>query len=135
MTDAAASYHLAIRRRLIIFAALAALALGACGGGQKSTLPPSPGKSGAIALSDLAHNPEVYADAQIETVGTVGRTRAGHASLYVLDGGRGTRIVLEPSSRAASELGRRVQVSGLFTVTFQLGYEILISRIAPAATL
>jgi len=31
-----------------------------------------------------------------------------------------------------ADLGRRVRVSGLFTVTFELGYEILVSRIAAA---
>ena len=83
----------------------------------------------------LAHDPEVYADAQIETLGTVARVRDGHTALYVLEGGGGKRIVLEPDSAAAGDLGRRVRVSGTFTVTFQLGYEILISRIEPAATL
>jgi hypothetical protein len=109
-----------------------------CGGSQKSTLPPSPGKSGAVALRHLANDPEVYADAQIQTLGTVARVRSGRGgrtTLYVLDGGGGKRIVLEPSSAAAGDLGRRVRVSGIFTVTFQLGYEILISRIEPAATL
>ena len=32
----------------------------------------------------------------------------------------------------AADLGRRVRVSGLFTVTFELGYEILVARIADA---
>jgi hypothetical protein len=114
--------------------ALAVAPLGACGS-QKSTLPPSPGGSGAVALHDLAHYPEVYADAQVATVGTVARTYDGRRRLYVLDGGDGTRIVLEPNSSAAAELGRQVRVSGLFTVTFQLGYEILISRIAPDGSL
>ncbi len=109
----------------------AALALAACGS-QKSTLPPSPGTSGAVALRDLAHFPEVYADAQVTTVGVVARTPGG---LYVLDGGHGKRIALEPSSAAARELGRRARVSGLFTVSFQLGYEILISHIAAGGTL
>jgi hypothetical protein len=109
--------------------ALVVAPLAACGS-QKSTLPPSPGGSGAVALRDLAHYPEVYADAQVATVGTVGETRAGGTRLYVLTGGHGTRIVLEPSWRAAGKVGSRVHVSGLFTVSFQLGYEILISRIA-----
>jgi hypothetical protein len=113
---------------------LAVLALGACGG-QRSTLPPAPSRSGAVALSDLAHHPEVYADASVATIGTVARVSGSKPPLFALDGGHGTRIVLEPSSRAAGELGRRVRVSGLFTVSFQLGYEILVSRIAPAASL
>ena len=108
-----------------------AASLAACGSGPRSTLPPSPGKAGEVALRDLAHFPEVYADAQVATVGAVGRVTAGRTALYVLEGGHGRRIVLEPSARAARLLGRRVSVSGLFTVTFQIGYEILISRIAP----
>jgi hypothetical protein len=118
-----------------ILAALAVTVVAGCGGSQKSTLPPSPGRSGAVALRYLAHDPEVYADAQIQTVGTVAAVRERSTTLYVLDGGGGKRIVLEPDSAAAGELGRRVSVSGIFTVTFQLGYEILISRIEPAATL
>jgi hypothetical protein len=119
----------------LILAALAAVALAACGAGQKSTLPPSPGGSGAVALSTLAHFPEVYADARVATIGTVARAAGGHSQLYLLEGGGGKRIVLEPSSRAAAELGRRVRVSGLFTVTFELGYEILVARIAPIGRL
>jgi hypothetical protein len=120
-----------MRRRLISLGVLGMLALTACGS-QRSTLPPSPSASGAIALSELAHHPEVYADATVVTVGTVARACGGRTPLFVLDGGHGTRIVLEPSSAAARELGRRVRVRGLFTVTFELGYEILISRIATA---
>ena len=123
-----------IRRSPIMLVALAATALAACGS-QQSTLPPSPGGSGSVALHNLARYPEVYADAQVATVGTVAAVHSGHRVLYVLDGGHGTRIVLEPTARAASELGRRVRVAGLFTVTFQLGYEILISRISPDGTL
>jgi len=114
--------------------ALAATALAACGS-QQSTLPPSPGGSGSVALHNLARYPEVYADAQVATVGTVAAVHSGRRVLYVLDGGHGTRIVLEPTDKAASELGRRVRVAGLFAVTFQLGYEILISRISPDGTL
>jgi len=121
---------------------LAAVPLGACGS-QKSTLPPSPGASGLIALRDLARYPEVYADAQVSTVGTVASTGSPRGRLYILDGGAGARIVLEPNAgadsdlgrRVAADLGRRVRVSGLFTVTFQLGYEILISRISPDGSL
>jgi hypothetical protein len=117
-----------MRPLAIMLTVAAAVALSACGS-QKSTLPPSPGGAGAIALHDLARYPEVYADAQVATVGTVSSTGAGRTRLYVLDGGHGTRIVLEPNSSAAPDLGSRVRVKGLFTVTFQIGYEILISRI------
>jgi hypothetical protein len=118
-----------------MLAALVATVLAGCGGSQKSTLPPSPGKSGAVALRYLAHDPEVYADAQVQTLGTVAWARKGRMTIYVLRGGGGKRIVLEPGSAAAGDLGRRVRVSGTFTVSFQLGYEILVSRIVPAATL
>ena len=131
VTHSAASYHQAIPRRLITLGVLGVLALAACGG-QRSTLPPSPGASGAVALSELAHHPEVYADARVATVGTVARVSGGRKPLFALEGGHGTRIVLEPSSSAAADLGRRVRGSGLFTVTFELGYEILVSRIAAA---
>jgi hypothetical protein len=135
VTHPAASYHPSIvRRTLTTLLPLAALLLAACGG-QRSTLPPSPSASGAVALSYLAHDPEVYSDATITTVGTVARAGHSRPPLFVLDGGHGTRIVLEPSSRAAGELGRRVRVSGLFSVSFELGYEILVSRIVPAGTL
>jgi hypothetical protein len=118
-----------------MLAALAVAPAAGCGA-QMSTLPPSPSGTGAVALGNLARYPEVYADAQVATVGTVRRATAARA-LYVLDGGGhdGTRIVLEPSSSAARELGRRVRVVGLFTVTFELGYEILISRITPVGSL
>jgi hypothetical protein len=138
VTHASASYHHDIRTpQIIITALLAGVALAACGS-QKSTLPPAPGTQGTVALRYLAHDPEVYANAQVATLGTVGRTRAGRTTLYVLDGGRGARIVLEPADPAASVagyLGERVEVSGLFAVSFQLGYEILVSRIAAAGTL
>jgi hypothetical protein len=117
-----------------MLAPFAAAVVAACGS-QKSTLTPAPSKSGTVALSYLAHDPEVYANAQVATVGTVERVYSGRTPLYVLAGGHGTRIVLEPSSSAAGELGRRVLADGLFTVSFQLGYEILLSRILPAATL
>jgi hypothetical protein len=143
VTHAPASYHPQIHRPLIMLIVLAAVPLGACGS-QKSTLPPSPGRSGSVALHDLARYPEVYADAQVSTVGTVASTGSPHGRRYVLDGGGGgARIVLEPNAgaaadlgrRVAANLGRRVRVSGLFTVTFQFGYEILISRISPAGSL
>jgi hypothetical protein len=120
---------------MITLVALAILPLAACGS-QRSTLPPSPGTAGSVALRDLAHFPEVYADATVATVGTVARIGGRANPLFVLEGGGGgARIVLEPAARAASELRRRVRVSGLFTVSFQLGYEILISRITPVGSL
>ena len=87
-----------------------------------------------MSLHDLAHHPEVYADATIVAVGTVARAHSS-SRLYQLNGGGGTRIVLEPTSQATRFLGQRVRVSGIFTVTFKLGYEILVSKITPDATL
>ena len=113
---------------------VAAAVLLVSGEGPKSTLPPSPGRGGMIALYYLAHQPEVYADATITTVGTVARVAGASPALYSLQGGHGKRIVLEPSHSAARELGRRVRVRGVFTVSFQIGYEILVSHIAAAQT-
>ena len=114
--------------------AFAAFALAACGS-QKSTLPPAPGAGGTIALAHLAHDPEVYADATVTTVGTVARLQRPGAALYALRGGDGAPIVLEPSASAARFVGRSVRVSGIFTVTFKLGYEILVAHIVPSDTL
>ena len=63
------------------------------------------------------------------------RVATAHGPLYTLRGGHGTRIALEPSSSAARYAGRSVRVSGIFTVSFSLGYEILISKITPSGTL
>jgi hypothetical protein len=135
VTDRTDSYHALIRRPPSALAPLAALGvltltLAGCGG-QHSTLPPPPGASGQIALGTLARHPEVYAGATIQTVGTVARARSPRPArpLFQLDGGHGVRIVLAPAARVAHELGHRVRVEGLFTLTFQLGYEILVSHV------
>ena len=113
---------------------LAALALAACGGqGSRSTLPPAPGPAGTVALRLLAHHPEVYSDAQVQTVGTLEPVRVGGRRLYSLTGGGAARIVVEPSSLAARHAGRRVRVRGVFVVTFEDGYEILASQVTPIA--
>ncbi len=132
MTDRAAAYHQSIRA---LPAILAALVLAACGGAsQRSTLPPAPGPAGAIALRLLAHHPEVYSDAQVQTTGTLEPVRSGRRRLYALrGGGGGARIVVEPSSLAAPHSGRRVRVRGVFVVTFQDGYEILASQVISLA--
>jgi hypothetical protein len=115
-------------------AVLAALFVAACGGGQRSKLPPAPGGGDAVALSNLAHTPEVYADATVQTVGTVVPTRIGHQHLYALAGGDGgVQIVLEPTARFAGEVGHRVRVHGLFSVTFEVGYVLLASKVTPEA--
>jgi hypothetical protein len=113
---------------------LAALALAACGGSShRSTLPPAPGGGDTVALSNLTHTPEVYADATVQTVGTVVPARVGHMHLYALaGGGGGARIVLEPTARFAADVGRRVRVRGLFSPTFAVGYVLLASRVTPA---
>jgi hypothetical protein len=137
VTDAAATKSRFPRRPpVLVAAALVALAMAvsACGS-AKSTLPPAPDSAGTVALSDLARHPEVYADATLAAVGTVVRAGAAHPALYALAGGHGTRIVLEPTASAARYVGRRVRVSGIFTVTFKLGYEILISRVSAIGSL
>jgi hypothetical protein len=121
---------------VILLPLLAALLLAACGGSRRSTLAPAPGGHGQVALSDLTHNPEVYADATVQTTGTVVRTTIGHMHLYALAGGDGgARIVLEPTARFTRDVGRRVRVRGIFTVTFAIGYELLASRVTPTGTL
>jgi len=134
VTHDPAAYHPQIARRLTALLVLAAALLAACGG-ARSTLPPAPSKAHNVAIRNLAHDPEVYADATVATVGSVARASGRHGPLYQLLGGHGKRIVLEPSAKAARYLGRRVRATGTFTLTFALGYEILISRITPAGTL
>jgi hypothetical protein len=52
--------------------------------------------------------------------------------LYALAGGPGgARIVLEPTARFATEVGKRVRVHGVFSVTFAVGYVLLASRVTP----
>jgi hypothetical protein len=135
VTHHPAAYHPQIaRRRLTALLVLAAVPLAACGG-AKSTLPPAPARADNVAIHNLAHDPEVYADATVATVGSVARANGPQGPLYQLLGGHGKRIVLEPTAKAARYLGHRVRASGIFTATFALGYEILISRITPIGTL
>src|SRR5579859_4160324 len=114
-------YDPAVRRLLTVPLALAALALAACGGGGRSTLPPAPGGGGTVALSHLRQHPEVYSDAKVSTIGTVVPSRVGGRRLFALaGGGRGTRIVLEPTAKFRALVGRRVRVDAIFTVSFAI---------------
>jgi hypothetical protein len=89
-----------------------------------------------VALGDLAHEPEVYADATVLTVGTVARATVNHQRLYVLAGARGgVSIALEPTATFTRYLGRRVDVRGLFSATFGVGYVLLASSVKAAASL
>jgi len=125
-----------IARVLIVAVLLASPLFAACGGGGRSTLPPAPGAGGTIALALLRHDPEVYADATVKLVGTVMRTRIRGRRLFALaGGGRGARIVLEPTARFRALVGRRVRVDGIFTVSFAIGYEVLASRVTPVGSL
>jgi hypothetical protein len=120
-----------VTTRLRAFApiALAALAVCGCGGaGRRSTLPPAPGRSGAVALRDLARYPEVYAGAEIATSGSVAGP-AAHRPRYTLRGGHGARIALEPAARVRAFAGRRVRLRGTFSASFASGYEIVVSGI------
>lgn len=112
----------------------AALALQSCGG-QRSVLPPAPSAAGMVSLADLAGNPEVYAGAEVTTVGVVALVRSAGTLRYVFAAARGARISLLPGSAVAAHRGRRVRVSGFFTVSFGAGYEIEVSRVAPAGSL
>jgi hypothetical protein len=130
VTHRAGTYHQSIRPLFAILAGAAALVLAACGGSARSTLPPKPGPAGRVALRLLAHHPEVYSDAIVQTVGTVRAVRIGHRRLFALEGGGGgAQIVLEPTSLFTAENTRRVRVTGTFVVTFEIGYEILASRV------
>jgi hypothetical protein len=131
-------YHLRIARSALLLAALVALLLSACGGSdpKNPTLPPAPTRSGMVALRNLTHEPEVYADATLQTVGTVTRATVNHQRLYVLAGARGgVRVVLEPTASFARYLGRRVDVHGIFSATFAVGYVLLASSVRAAASL
>jgi len=122
-----------MRRSGLVPVIACASALAACGGSAPSTLPPAPTAAGDVSLSALTQHPEVYADATVQAVGVVAHA-PGHPRLYVLAGAHGgARVALEPSSSVARALGRRVRVRGIFTVTFELGYEILVSRTTPLA--
>ena len=100
------------------------LALSACGS-QRSTLPPQPsGPSGYVPLSLLARYPEVYAQAELSTSGVV--IADGKNGFRLGGSGITTKIVLEPASKAAADVGRSVRVSGLFSVSFQTGYELAL---------
>ena len=54
---------------------------------------------------------------------------AGKHGFRLAGPGVATKIMLLPASRAAADLGRTVQVSGLFTVSFQAGYELALTTI------
>jgi len=130
-------YHLPIARHALLSAVIAAALLSACGGSdQKSTLPPAPTGTGLVALANLAHDPEVYADATVRTVGTVARGTVNRRRVYLLTGARGgVRIVLEPTARFRRYRGERIEVRGLFSATFAVGYVLLASSVRPAGSL
>lgn len=113
-------------------AGAAALLLAACGSATSKLPPPPAGASHFVALARLAHYPEVYAQAQVSSIGVV--RRGAHGKGYVLTGpGVRTVIALDPPSLAARYLGRSVDARGIYTVSFAAGYEILLSSIAPHA--
>jgi hypothetical protein len=100
------------------------LVLSACGS-QRSTLPPQPrGASGYVPLSLLARYPEVYAQAELSTSGVV--IAAGKSGYRLGGPGITTKIALEPASKAAADVGDSVRVSGLFSVSFETGYELAL---------
>jgi hypothetical protein len=103
------------------------LALSACGS-DRSTLPAKPAKgTDYVSLALLARYPESYAQAAVVTVGVV--TQAGKHAFRLSGPGVRTKIALTPASKAAPDLGRRVEVSGLFTVSFTSGYELALGSI------
>ena len=83
--------------------------------------------------SELAHHPEVYADASVhDRRHRRARARGPQAAVRAAKAATARESCSSRARSAAADLGRRVRVSGLFTVTFELGYEILVSRIAAA---
>jgi hypothetical protein len=112
--------------------AAATLTLVACGSSDRSTLPPPPsGAARFVPLARLARFPEVYADAQIASAGTV--ARGGPSGFELTAPGITTQVALDPARLAAPYLGRSVETRGTFTVSFQGGYEILLASIGPSA--
>ncbi len=107
-----------------------AVGLSACGA-ARSTLPPKPkGPQGFVPLTRLAGDPEVYAQAQVTSIGIV-RRRGAHHFLLVGPGVK-IKIALDPASLASPLVGQRVRATGIFTVSFQAGYEILLSSLSRA---
>jgi hypothetical protein len=106
-----------------------ALAAAACGA-QRSSLPPPPaGANGFVPLKRLARFPEVYANAQLTTIGTVHRV-AGE-ELKLTAAGVRTSISIYPARLATPLRGRLVRASGRLSLTFQTGYELRLSAITP----
>jgi hypothetical protein len=119
----------AASRHVLPVAALgcSVLALSACGS-DRSSLPPKPAKgTDYVSLALLARYPEVYAQAAVSTIGVV--TKAGKHAFRISGPGVRTKITLTPASTAAPDLGRRVEVSGLFTVSFTSGYVLALGSI------
>jgi hypothetical protein len=107
------------------------LVLSACGS-TRSTLPPRPkAGTGFVPLVRLSRDPEVYADATLSTTGVV--ERSGRHGFRLAGPGVTTTIVLDPVNLAKPLLGRHVTANGIYTVSFQAGYELLLNCFAPTA--
>ena len=127
-----------IARVLIVALVLAALALAACGGGSAARCRRRPGAAGTVALAQPARTiPEVYADATRQRRSAPSCARAaGRQPLFALRAAVTARGSCSSRPRASARyVGRRVRVSGIFTVTFEMGYEILASRVTPVGSL
>lgn len=112
-----------------VIAVAAGLALGGCGAAV-STLPPAPsGANDFVPLARLARYPEVYIAAHVTTIGTLHRLAGEDYELDV--SGVRTQISVYPARLAKPLVGRRVRASGTFAVTFQTGYELHLTAIAP----
>jgi hypothetical protein len=114
---------------VLVIAVVVAVVLLSEGGGQRSTLPPRPsGANGFVPLARLARFPEVYAGAQVNTIGRV--RDLGGEELELTAPGVHTRVSIYPASLALPLRGRLVRASGTFSVTFQTGYELQLAAIA-----
>jgi hypothetical protein len=119
--------------RVLPVAALCCVGVGltACGA-TRSTLPPRPSAHGGfVPLLRLANDPEVYADATVSTSGTV--ERAGRNGFRLASPGVTTPIALDPPNLAKPLLGKHVDANGIYTVSFQAGYELLLNTITPTS--
>jgi hypothetical protein len=82
-------------------------------------------------LRRLSSDPEVYAAATLSTSGIV--ERAGRHGFRLTGPGVTAQIALDPANLAKPLLGKHVKASGYYTVSFQAGYELLLSSISPAS--
>jgi hypothetical protein len=114
-------------RHRIIFAVVPLVVLSGCGQHGLRTAVVAPSTS--IARLQGPGN-YVYVGHPVSTTGTIRRARGEHGSItYVLSDGAGHAVALLPANVATRDAGRRVQVTGIFDVRFELGPQLTVQRI------